>query len=83
MSSRPVRVNALRGHIKQEIYAKGSKSERNAVFIETTDANYMLRRKTGPVYDDSELLQYIGHNVQCKGFLIENTLLAEQIEIVD
>lgn len=83
MISYPIRVNALRGHVKQGIYAKGSKSERKAVFIETADANYILRRKTGPVYADSKLLQYIGHDVQCEGFLINNTLLAERIEIVN
>ena len=83
MSSHPIRVNALRGHVKQGIYAKGSKSERNAVFIETADTTYILRYKTGPVYDDPELVKYIGHYVQCEGFLVKNTLLAERIKMVN
>ncbi|CAD6526831.1 hypothetical protein NMT12_90140 [metagenome] len=83
MSSRPIRISALHGHVKMDTYAKGSKSESNAVFIETTDSCFILRRKTGPAFGDVELLKYIGHEVECEGFLIENTLLAEQIEIVE
>ncbi len=83
MSSDPIRVNALRGHVKEDIFAKGSKSEHKAIFIKTADANYVLRRKIGPAYADSKLLRYVGHDVQCKGFLVNNTVLAEQIEIID
>jgi hypothetical protein len=83
VSSRPIRISALHGHVKEDTYGKGTKSERKAVFIETDDARYLLRRKTGPVFGDSELMRYIGHDVECEGFLVDKTLLAEQIEIVD
>lgn len=72
----------MRGHVKEDIYNKGTKSERKAVFIETEDARYILRRKTGPVFDDSELIQYTGHDVECEGFIVGSTLLAEQIKII-
>ena len=82
-STQPIRITGLRGHITLGPYGKGSKSERDAVFIETADARYLLRRKTGPVFDDTQLTQYVGHTVECDGFLLGTTLLAERIEIID
>lgn len=81
-STNPVRVVALRGRVTQGEYGKGSKSEREAVFIETTSGRYILRRKTGPVFGDAELTRYVGHEVECDGFVVGTTLLAERIEIV-
>jgi hypothetical protein len=82
-SARPIRVTSLRGRVTTGIYAKGSKSEHEAIFIETANGRYVLRRKTGPVFSDAELKQYIGHDVECDGFLTDATLLAERIELVD
>lgn len=78
-----MRVTALHGRVAQGAYGKGSKSEREAVFIETPDARYVLRRKTGPVFGDDELTRYVGHEVECDGFVIGTTLLAERIEVVE
>jgi len=82
-SAQPIRVTSFRGRVTTGIYAKGSKSEHEAVFIETASGRYVLRRKTGHVFNDAELKQYIGHEVECDGFLIGATLLAERIEPVD
>jgi hypothetical protein len=82
-SVNPIRVTSVRGHVTAGLYAKGSKSEHEAVFIETADGRYVLRRKTGPVFNDTELMQYEGHDVECDGFLIGRTLLAERIVSVD
>ena len=81
-SGSPVQVAALRGRVTQGEYGKGSKSEREAVFLETAGARYILRRKTGPVFGDTELVQFVGQVVECDGFLVGTTLLAERIEIV-
>jgi hypothetical protein len=81
-SERPIRVTALRGRVTKGSYAKRSKSDREAVFIETTDERYILRRKTGPVFDDTKLTQFVGHEVECDGFLIGRTFLVERIEVV-
>lgn len=82
-SSQPIRVTALRGHVTQGIYAKGTKSEREAIFIETEKNRYLFRRKKGPAFNDAQLKQYVGHMVECDGFLIDTTLLTERIEIID
>ncbi|MET0785730.1 MAG: hypothetical protein ABWY25_03415 [Paenisporosarcina sp.] len=82
-STQPARVTSLRGRVTTGLHAKGSKSEHEAIFIETANGRYVLRRKKGPAFGDPELRQYVGHEVECDGFLIGMTLLAERIEVVD
>ena len=81
-STPPHRLAGLRGRVTYGPYAESSKSERDAVFIETADARYILRRKVGPVFGDADLMQYVGRQVECDGFLTGTTLLAERIEVV-
>lgn len=80
---RPERVEKLRGRVTKGPYATGSKSERQAVFIETEDARYILRRKSGPIFADAKLKRFVGHTVECDGFFVGTTLLAEKIELVE
>ena len=82
-SARPIRVTAIRGRIRLGSYGVGSKSERDTTFIDTDDASYILRRKTGPAFDDTILSRYVGHEVECDGFLVGRTLLAESINTID
>ncbi len=77
--SAPVRVAALRGKVFRGPYAAGSKSEREAIFVETPKGRFLLRRKTGPVMGDPELERFVGHEVECRGFVVGTTLLAEEI----
>ena len=79
----PQPVTRLAGKVVGGLYAKGTKSERQAVFIETASGRYLLRRKTGPVFDDSELVDYVGHRIECDGFIIGTTLLAETLRRID
>lgn len=78
----PQRVSAMRGKAELGEYAKGSKSARDAMFIVTASGRYILRRKNGPVFGDDELAQYAGHEIECDGFVVGTTLLAEEIRIV-
>ena len=82
-SSRPVPVRKLRGRVTRGDYGKGSKSEREAVFIDTDHERYLLRRKGGPVFADAELEPYVGHLVECDGFLLGTTLLASSIQVIE
>lgn len=79
--SQPIPVTGVRGRVTRGPYAQGSKSEREAVFLESAEGRYILRRKTGPVFGDAELDQYVGHEVICDGFLLGTTLLAERIQV--
>ncbi len=80
--SQPLRVTGVRGRVTRGLYAQGSKSEREAVFLETDNGRYILRRKTGPVFGDVELERYVGREVICDGFLIGASLLGDKITIV-
>jgi hypothetical protein len=82
MSAQPVKVDKLRGHVSRGRYGAGSKSERNAVFIDTEDGRFILRRKTGPVFGDKALERYVGHEVECDGFLVGSSLLADHIDVL-
>jgi hypothetical protein len=53
------------------------------VFIETVDALYVLHQKLILELGHTTLIQYIGHEVECDGFLVGTTLLAERIEMND
>jgi hypothetical protein len=82
-TQRPIQVTSLHGRVIQGPYGKRSKSEREAIFIETPEAQrYLLRRKTGPMFGDAEPTRYIGHQIKCDGFVVGTTLIAEQIELV-
>jgi hypothetical protein len=82
MPGRPERVEGLRGRVTRGTYAKGTKSQRQAVFLEAGEQRYVLRRKGGPVFADAKLRRFVGHEVECDGFFVGTTLLADKIEVV-
>jgi hypothetical protein len=82
-SSEPVPIKQVRGQVTRGVYGKSTKSEREAVFIDTGRERYLLRRKTGPAYADKQLDQYVGRTVTCSGFLLGTTLLADAISVVE
>ena len=75
----PVPVHALRGRVAEGPFARGSKSERSAVFLETNTARYVLRRRDGPTYDEA-LRALVGCNVECDGVVVSYVLIADRIE---
>ena len=77
----PAPIKQLRGQVIRGNYGKGSKSERDAVFVDTGSKRYILRRKKGPAYGDKELEKYVGRKVVCDGLLMGTTLIAERIDI--
>lgn len=81
-ATRPKRVDGLVGTVAQGPFGQGSKSERQAMWLETPDGRYELRRKGGPAFGDRALDAYLGRRVRCDGFLLGHTLLAERIEPV-
>ena len=65
----------ISGRVIKEETAKGSKSERPAVLLETRQGTYVLRRQGGHPFLDPELEKLVGHTIQCKGILTANTLI--------
>jgi hypothetical protein len=82
-SFKPHRVNSLRGRVILGPYGKGTKSEHDAVLLVTSEDRYLLRRKDGPSFNDLELKKYIGREVECDGFLVGTSLIAENIKNVE
>jgi hypothetical protein len=78
----PRRVEGLTGAVVRAPFGTGSKSERQAIWLETAQGRYVLRRKEGPTYDDAALDKYVGKRVKCDGFVVGYTLLAERIQLV-
>lgn len=81
-SSNPVPVRNIRGEVSEGKYGEGSKSERRALFIDTQQGRFILRRKGGPAFADESLEHYLGRAVECDGFLLGTTLLFERIKIL-
>ena len=78
----PMPVHALRGRVAEGPFARGSKSEHIAVFLETSAARYVLRRRGGPTYADETLRGLVGCNVECDGVVVSYVLIADRIEPV-
>ena len=81
-SNRPQRVEGLTGAVISAPFGTGSKSEHQAVWLEASGRRLVLRRKDGPAFGDRSLDQYVGKRVECDGFILDTTLLAERIKVV-
>jgi hypothetical protein len=71
------------GQVIIKPYATGSKSERNAVFIQSSAGTYLLRRQGGNPFHDDSLEKLEGKQVKVKGLLDRNLFLAKEIEELD
>jgi hypothetical protein len=81
-SFKPRRVESLRGKVIRDSYGKGTKSEHDAILIITGEGRYLLRRKDGPAFNDVHLEKYLGLEIECDGFLVDSTLIAEHLKVV-
>ena len=73
----------LSGSVIKKRFGAGSKSDRMAVFLKTSDGEYVLRRKGGPAYSDPELDALVGKRLRCTGTLAGYTFLMITWEEVD
>ncbi len=78
----PQRVEGVTGTVVRGPFGTGSKSEREALWLETSTGRFVLRRKDGPTFGDRALDKYVGKHVECDGFVVGYTLLAERIAIL-
>ena len=63
------------GRVVRRPFAVGSKSQHNAVMLDTPDGSYVLRRKGGNAFRDPELDALVGKNVSVEGKLHNYTLI--------
>lgn len=83
MADKPTRVEGLEGNVLRAPFARGSKSAHIAVWLDTGESRWVLRRKEGPAMGDASLANYVGQRVRCDGVIVAHTLLADTIVIVD
>ena len=55
------------GRVTRRLVAPGSKSEREAVVLDTGGDQYVLRRKGGNPFSDPQLDELVGKNVRAIG----------------
>ena len=72
----------MTGTVVRAPFGAGSKSEQQAVWLESSEGRFVLRRKGGSTFDDKTLAKYVGKQVSCDGFIVGHTLLAEKISIL-
>ena len=66
------------GRVIKEVFAKGSKSERPAVLLDTGDKRYVLRRRGGNPFSDPALDKLVGKNIRAVGDVSGYTLLMSE-----
>jgi hypothetical protein len=73
----------VRGIVRRERYAPGSKSEHLAAVLHADDgATYLLRRPGANPYDDPELTELVGAMIEATGRRHRDVLLLERWSLV-
>lgn len=65
----------FKGRVIRELVAKGSKSERSAVLLDTGKKQYVLRRIGGVPFDDPDVNKLVGKNISAVGNVTGSTLM--------
>jgi hypothetical protein len=69
------------GIITRKKFGEGSKSDHNAICIETNEDSFVLKRIGGNPFNDPVLNKMIGKEVTATGFLDQYQFLASDVQI--
>ena len=58
------------GTVVRKPFGRGSKSEHNAVWLVTSDGEFVLRRAGGNPFSDPGLEKLVGKRIECTGHLV-------------
>jgi hypothetical protein len=72
-----VRFMIFRGTVFRKGYARGSKSEHEAICFRTGQDEYILRRRGGNAFSDPVLDELVGKEIQANGEVVGHTLLLD------
>ena len=72
-----------RGRVIKKKVAASSKSERDAVLVQTDRGEYILRRVGGHPFHDPVLEELVGKYVRFRGTLHGSTLVFKDYDIAD
>ena len=76
-------MEEFRGTVVRRLFGQGSKSEHEAVMLDTPDGSFVLRRIGGNPFSDPTLDKLVGKNVVCHGKLHGYTLMIKDCEVVN
>lgn len=73
----------LKGKVTSIGVSKGSKSEHNALNLETESGSYILRRVGGNPFSDPVLKKFTGKNIIAEGMITDQIFFAHDIKEQD
>ena len=65
------------GTVFKKIFARGSKSEHEAVCLRTGEEEFVLRRRGGNAFSDPALDKLVGKEIEADGEVVGHTLLLD------
>lgn len=73
----------LTGKVIQKNFAPGSKSEHDAIYIETDHGDFRLRRRGGNPFSDPELKKLVGKKIIATGMLNDKLFIANTVRDIN
>lgn len=70
----------LNGKVVKKKFGEGSKSEHDAVCLETDLGSYVLRRKGGNPFNDPELNKLVGEQILATGVVSNYLFIASDLK---
>jgi hypothetical protein len=71
------------GEVTKRPFGAGSKSEHLAVYLETGDGNFVLRRPGGNPFSDPALEGLVGKRIRCWGARTDYLLILSKWTLAD
>lgn len=71
------------GKVIKKSFGKGSKSEHEAVYLETEQKQYVLRRRGGNPFYDEQMQKLVGKTIRCTGDVIDYALLISDWAVLE
>jgi hypothetical protein len=71
------------GKVTSGEFGSGTKSQHQAVYIETEKGRYVLRREEGNPFHDPELQALVGKTIHAEGEVEDYVLLASKYKVVE
>lgn len=76
-----MRVSMYQGLVTRQKVASGSKSEREAIVLSTSDKDYILRMKGQPAFGDNTFEGVVNQNIVVEGTVHGTTLIVSSWKI--
>lgn len=73
----------LRGTVVRRPFGRGTKSEHEAIMLDTPQGSFRLRRIQGNAFHDPELDPLVGREILAEGTIHSGTFLLKSWTIID